>query len=56
MVKTGGLLHEFLPTSELFRVAEAVLRVFHPLGITTSTKQRNRIKFLIKGAQLDRFR
>src|SRR5437667_1094237 len=32
LVTSGGLLHEFLPASELFRVAEAVLRVFHRLG------------------------
>src|SRR5215468_8374656 len=28
MVKSAGLLHEFLPASEILRVAEAVLRVF----------------------------
>src|SRR6266571_317268 len=28
MVRSGGLLHEFLPASEILRVAEAVLRVF----------------------------
>src|SRR5215472_16954999 len=28
LTRSGGLLHEFLPASELFRVAEAILRVF----------------------------
>src|SRR5689334_15010651 len=32
LATSAGLLHEFLPASELFRVAEAVLRVFHRLG------------------------
>src|SRR5438093_1267577 len=44
---SGGLLHEFLPASEILRVAEAVLRVFHRLG-DYQHKQRNRMKFLIK--------
>src|SRR5580704_15453357 len=43
----AGVLHEFLPTSELFRVAEAVLRVFHRLG-DYKHKQRNRMKFMIR--------
>jgi sulfite reductase beta subunit-like hemoprotein len=47
MVKSAGLLHEFMPASELLRVAEAVLRVFHRLG-DYEHKQRNRMKFLIK--------
>ncbi len=47
MCKTGGVIHEFLPAGELFRVAEAVLRVFHRLG-DYQHKQRNRMKFLIK--------
>jgi sulfite reductase beta subunit-like hemoprotein len=55
LVKTGGLLHEFLPASELFRVAEAVLRVFQMLG-DYQHKQRNRIKFLIKELGWTRFR
>ncbi len=44
---SGGLLHEFLPASEILRVAEAVLRVFHRLG-DYQHKQRNRMKFLIR--------
>jgi sulfite reductase beta subunit-like hemoprotein len=55
LVKTGGLLHEFLPVSELLRVAEAVLSVFHRLG-DYQHKQRNRIKFLIKELGWTRFR
>jgi sulfite reductase beta subunit-like hemoprotein len=55
LVKTGGLLHEFLPASELFRVAEAVLYVFQRLG-DYQHKQRNRIKFLIKELGWTRFR
>jgi sulfite reductase beta subunit-like hemoprotein len=55
LVKTGGLLHEFLPASELFRVAEAVLCVFQRLG-DYQHKQRNRIKFLIKELGWTRFR
>ncbi|MEK7863498.1 MAG: nitrite/sulfite reductase, partial [Chloroflexota bacterium] len=43
----AGLLHEFLPTSEIFRVAEAVLRIFHRLG-DYKHKQRNRMKFMIR--------
>jgi sulfite reductase beta subunit-like hemoprotein len=55
MVRTGGLVHEFLPASEIFRVAEAVLRVFHRLG-DYQHKQRNRLKFLIKELGWARFR
>jgi sulfite reductase beta subunit-like hemoprotein len=55
LVKTGGLLHQFLPASELFRVAEAVLCVFQRLG-DYQHKQRNRIKFLIKELGWTRFR
>src|SRR5438445_4452881 len=32
MVTNAGLLHEFLPASEVFRVADAVIRVFARLG------------------------
>jgi sulfite reductase beta subunit-like hemoprotein len=46
MVKSAGLIHEFLPASEILRVAEAVLRVFHRLG-DYEHKQRNRMKFLV---------
>ena len=52
MCKSGGLLHDFLPAGELFRAAEAVLRVFHRLG-DYQHKQRNRMKFLIKAIGWD---
>src|SRR6185503_1611908 len=55
MVKSAGVLHEFLPASEILRVAEAVLRVFHRLG-DYQHKQRNRMKFLIKTLGWTRWR
>src|SRR5437762_8536116 len=55
MVKSGGLLHEFLPASEILRAAEAVLRVFARLG-DYQHKQRNRMKFLIKALGWTRWR
>ncbi len=55
MCRTGTVLHEFLPASDLFRVAEAVIRVFHRLG-DYKHKQRNRMKFLIKEIGWTRFR
>jgi sulfite reductase beta subunit-like hemoprotein len=47
MVTSAALLHEFLPASEVFRVAEAVLRVFKRFG-DYQHKQRNRMKFMIR--------
>src|SRR5579872_7444128 len=47
MCRTGLLLHEFVPTSEIYDVADAVLRVFAEFG-DYQHKQRNRIKFLVK--------
>src|SRR6476659_3637073 len=55
MVTNAGLLHEFLPASEILRVAEAVLRVFARLG-DYQHKQRNRMKFLIKALGWTRWR
>ncbi|MBI3401499.1 MAG: nitrite/sulfite reductase [Acidobacteria bacterium] len=55
MVTSAGVLHEFLPASEIFRVAEAILRVFHRLG-DYEHKQRNRMKFLIKTLGWTRWR
>jgi sulfite reductase beta subunit-like hemoprotein len=55
MTTSAGLLHEFLPASEIFRVAEAVLRVFARLG-DYEHKQRNRMKFLIKALGWTRWR
>src|SRR5688572_7347007 len=55
LVTSAGLLHEFLPTSEILRVAEAVLRVFARLG-DYKHKQRNRMKFLIRSLGWTRWR
>src|SRR5262245_37564154 len=55
MVKSAGLLHEFLPASEILRVAEAVLRVFKRFG-DYEHKQRNRMKFMIKALGWTRWR
>src|SRR2546427_11178898 len=55
MATNAGLLHEFLPASEILRVAEAVLRVFARLG-DYQHKQRNRMKFLIKTLGWTRWR
>jgi len=55
LTTSAGLLHEFLPVSEIFRVAEAVLRVFARLG-DYQHKQRNRMKFLIRSLGWARWR
>jgi len=55
LTTSAGLLHEFLPVSEIFRVAEAVLRVFARLG-DYEHKQRNRMKFLIRSLGWARWR
>ncbi len=55
MVTNAAVLHAFLPASEIFRVAEAVLRVFARLG-DYQHKQRNRMKFLIKALGWTRWR
>src|SRR5258707_11171431 len=47
LVTSAALLHEFLPASEVFRAAEAVLRVFKRFG-DYQHKQRNRMKFMIR--------
>jgi sulfite reductase (NADPH) hemoprotein beta-component len=54
MCKSAGVIHEFLPASELFRSVEALLRVFKRLG-DYEHKQRNRMKFMIKALGWDRF-
>ena len=46
--KSGDELFDFLPAGEILEVAEAILRTFHRLGDYTH-KQRNRMKFLIRG-------
>ena len=56
MCKSAGILHDFHPgRRSCFRVAEAVLRVFHRLG-DYQHKQRNRMKFMIKELGWDRWR
>ncbi|HEY7285246.1 MAG TPA: nitrite/sulfite reductase, partial [Vicinamibacterales bacterium] len=45
MTRSGCVLHEFLPASEILRSAEAVLRVFKRFG-DYQHKQRNRMKFM----------
>ena len=55
LCRAAEVLHECLPTSEIFRVSEAVLRVFHRLG-DYQHKQRNRMKFMIREIGWTRFR
>ncbi len=55
MPTSSGLLHAFLPASEILRVAEAVLRVFARFG-DYQHKQRNRMKFMIKTLGWTRWR
>ena len=55
MCTEAGVIHEFLPASEIFRVADAVLRVFHQYG-DYQHKQRNRSKFMIKTLGWDRWK
>ena len=55
MCTEGAVIHDFLPTSEIFRVAEAILRVFHRYG-DYQHKQRNRMKFMIKSLGWARWR
>jgi sulfite reductase beta subunit-like hemoprotein len=55
MTRSGSVLHEFLPASEILRVAGAVLRVFTRFG-DYEHKQRNRMKFLIRELGWTRWR
>jgi sulfite reductase (NADPH) hemoprotein beta-component len=55
MCKSGTVIHEFLPASEIFRVAQAVLRVFQKFG-DYQHKQRNRMKFMIRELGWTRWR
>ena len=55
MVTNAGVIHEFLPASEIFRVSEALLRVFRTFG-DYQHKQRNRMKFMIKELGWGRWR
>jgi sulfite reductase (NADPH) hemoprotein beta-component len=54
MCTSAGVLHEFLPASEIFRAAEALLRVFQRFG-DYKHKQRNRMKFMIKAMGWDKW-
>ena len=55
LTTNAGLLHEFLPASEILRVAEAILRVFKRFG-DYEHKQRNRMKFMIRALGWARWR
>ena len=55
LVKSAGLLHAFLPASEILRVAESILRVFARFG-DYKHKQRNRMKFMIRELGWNRWR
>jgi sulfite reductase (NADPH) hemoprotein beta-component len=55
LCKSGTVIHEFLPASEIFRVAQAVLRVFQKFG-DYKHKQRNRMKFMIRELGWTRWR
>lgn len=54
MCKSAGEIHAFVPTSEISRVAEALLMVFKEHGDYIH-KQRNRMKFMIKKLTWDGF-
>jgi sulfite reductase (NADPH) hemoprotein beta-component len=54
LCRPGALLHDFVPTSEIYDVADAVLRVFAQFG-DYEHKQRNRLKFLIKSMGWERW-
>ena len=54
MTRNGALLEAFIPASEMFNIAEAIVRVYHRHG-DYQHKQRNRMKFLIKTMGWDRF-
>src|SRR5918995_4916237 len=55
LCKSATVIHEFLPASEIFRVAQAVLRVFQKFG-DYKHKQRNRMKFMIRELGWTRWR
>jgi sulfite reductase (NADPH) hemoprotein beta-component len=54
MCKVAGIVHEFTPASQIYRVCEAMLMVFKEYG-DYEHKQRNRMKFMIKKLGWDRF-
>jgi sulfite reductase (NADPH) hemoprotein beta-component len=55
LVTNATVIHEFLPTSEIYRVAEAMLRVFRRFG-DYQHKGRNRMKFMIRELGWNRWR
>lgn len=55
MCRSGEVLYEFLPATDMFAVSEAVVRVFHTHG-DFEHKQRNRLKFLLKRMGWEGFR
>ncbi len=55
MCRSGAGFSDFIPASDMFAVAEAVIRVFHANG-DYEHKQHNRLKFLIKTMGWDTFR
>ncbi len=54
MCKSAGVIHEFVPATELFRVAKRCCVVFKEHG-DYEHKQRNRMKFMIKKLGWDGF-
>ncbi len=55
MCRSAAPLHEFLPVTDMFASAEAIVRVFHKLG-DYKHKHKNRMKFLIKSLGWEGFR
>src|SRR4029453_9351037 len=55
MVRSGYLLYEFVPVSEMFNVAEAIVRVYHKHG-DYAHNHKNRMKFLIRSIGWDRYK
>ena len=55
MVRSGYLLYEFVPVTEMFNVAEAIVRVYHKHG-DYAHKHKNRMKFLIRSIGWDRYK
>ena len=55
LTRTGQVLFDFAPVSEMLNIAEAIVRVFHRLG-DYKHKQRNRLKFLVRSLGWDAFK
>src|SRR6476646_145821 len=55
MCRSAAPLHDFLPVTDMFASAEAIVRVFHKLG-DYKHKHKNRMKFLIKSLGWESFR